>query len=319
MITQILGQFVIATFLMHVLPVDTGFFEDQVGMSSGTFNNTNVTELFPIAQEREVIKYPVKVDPNSYGIVTSAQSALVVDKASGMMLLGKHPDSIRSIGSVTKLMTALVFLDEDPDLSQIVTLDPAIDLVEGGRIYLAFYDGMTLKDVLGASIVGSDNTATESLMRFSGLGREAFIERMNEKAKDLGMHSTTFTDPTGIDSSNMSTARDLMTLLQTAEQEEILHNYMTTDKLYITQNSGRVILIENTNQLLNSFLNQGVYRITGGKTGFLPQAGYVLATSVMHNADEIYVIVLGADSKDARVSEASSLAAWAFKVFEWPN
>jgi len=216
-------------------------------------------------------------------------------------------------------MSALVFLDTEPDLTRLVSLDPSLDLVTGGRIYLAFYDPLKLEDVLAASLVGSDNTATESLARFSGMSKEVFVQKMNEKAKDFGMNSTIFTDPTGIDATNTSTATDLIKLLETAETKSILKKYMTSESIQIVQNSGQVITIENTDKLLASYLNEGSYKIVGGKTGYLPQAGYVLVTTIDREGDAVHVVVMGAESKDARVNEAKGLAAWAFKVFSWPQ
>ncbi|MBU1126115.1 serine hydrolase [Patescibacteria group bacterium] len=318
MITKLLGQFVVATLVMQMLPSDVSFFEWQTGV--GSENYILASEMiFPTAKERPETLYPVKKVIDSYGIVTTAESALVIDRDSGMMLLGKRPDDLRSIGSVTKLMTAIVFLDQNPDLTEMVELDPVLDLIEGGRIYLAFYDPIMLEDVFGASIVGSDNTATESLMRFSGLSSEEFVEKMNQKAAELGMASTSFIDPTGINSYNMSTARDLVKLLEASEAYPVLQKYMTTQRLAVHHESGRVIEIENTNGVLETFLNDGEYQVTAGKTGYLPQAGYVLATAVKRAENEIYVVVLGSESIAAREDEVKGLAAWVFKVFQWPS
>lgn len=319
MILKIVGQLVLATLMTQMLPADASNFEFIAGVSSDP--TTLQLSHFPEAEDREIAvrNYPIKANVNSYGVVTSARSVIVEDAKSGMVMLGKHPDDVRSIGSVTKLMTALIFLDQNPDLSEFVELDPALDLIIGGRIYLAFYDGISLEDVLGASLVGSDNTATESLMRFSGLDNETFVLKMNEKARELGMSSTKFVDPTGINAENTSTARDLVKLLRAANKNQIVKDFMVTKKLVVNHLSGRAIAIENTNKVLDTFLNEGEFEVTGGKTGFLPQAGYVLATSVERGLNEVYVVVLGSDSKDSRVLESKGLAAWAFKTFTWPK
>ncbi|MDP2631906.1 MAG: serine hydrolase [Candidatus Uhrbacteria bacterium] len=325
MILKLVGQLVIATVFTQLIPADASYFEWQAGVAGEPidFFETETLSAYgvslPVAGDRHPEDYPIKVDSDSYGIVTTAQSALVVDAESGMILLGKHPYQVRSIGSVTKLMSALVFLEADPDMNQIVTLDPTLDLIEGGRVYLAFYDGIELEDVLAASLVGSDNTATEALMRFSGLTREEFIARMNSKAEELGMKNSTFTDPTGIDSTNMSTAWDLVKLLRAAEDVATIQKFMTTSVITVQHLSGRSVTIENTNLLLESFLNTGEFDIAGGKTGYLPQAGYVLVSSIEKGSDKIYVIVMGSESKDTRVQEAKGLASWAFKVYKWPG
>ncbi len=326
MFIKFIGQFVFTLAMLQLIPVDAAQYEwnaevDSVSASAGLTQTEVglVTSSLPEAGDRELPNYPVKVDLDSYGIVTTAESALVQDAGSGMMLLAKHPYEERSIGSVTKLMTALVFLEQEPNLNEIVSLDPALDLIEGGRVYLAFYDGLTLEDVFAASIVGSDNTATEALVRFSGLTKDVFIARMNSLAIDLGMTSSSFTDPTGIDAGNRSTAQDLILLLEAAEQDELLATYMTDAQVTVEHLSGRLITIANTNSLLASYLNQGDFTITGGKTGFLPQAGYVLATTIEQDGNAVHVIVLGSDSKQDRVDEVKGLASWAFRVYQWPN
>lgn len=323
MIIKIVSQFLVAASVVHFLPADLAYLEHTLGEDVAYPERIaaeyigSATLGLPEAQER--VNYPVKVDEESFGIVTTAQSALVVDAESGMMLVAKHPDQVRSIGSVTKLMTAMVFLEQEPDLTQIVSLDPNVDLVEGGRIYLSFYTGTQLEDLLAASLVGSDNTATQSLIRFSGLSHAEFIDRMNEKALEIGMENTQFVDPTGIDGRNMSTARDLILLLAQSEEFPLIQQYSTTPRIDVYQSNGHVAAIENTNTLLNSYLNHGEYSIEGGKTGFLPQAGYVLATTVAENGKAVHVVVMGSETKESRVEEAKGLAAWSFKTFAWPG
>ncbi|MBT3231091.1 D-alanyl-D-alanine carboxypeptidase [Candidatus Uhrbacteria bacterium] len=322
MILKVIGQILVAASLVQVFPTDASVFEYQVG--EGDFEQTimSAAELevaYSVLPEADSRDYPVKVDLDSYGIVTTAWSAVVIDDSSGAVLFQKHPDALRSIGSVTKLMAALVFLEQNPDLSQTVTLDPDLDYVGGGRLYLGYFNGLLLSDVLAASLVGSDNTATQSLIRFSGLSSADFMARMNTKADELGMDQTEFYDATGLDARNMSTARELVILLQTAEQNEIIAYYTTQPFITITQASGRSVTVENTNTLLTTFMNEYPYSISGGKTGYLPQAGYVLATTVEYEGDKVHVIVMGAESKDARVSEAKGLAYWAFKTYQWPE
>jgi D-alanyl-D-alanine endopeptidase (penicillin-binding protein 7) len=315
-----IGQLLVAVSLVQIMPVDASIFEYNAGVGSVEKTIFSEQELIashatlPISDNRD---YPIKVNIDSYGIVTTAQSAIVVDDQSGAVLFEKHPDAIRSIGSVTKLMTAIVFFEQNPDLDKVVTLDQDLDYVGGGRVYMTYNDSVSLRDVLGASIVGSDNTATQSLVRFSGLSQDEFITRMNQKAIELGMPNTSFYDATGVSAYNMSTARELVLLLDSAEGNEIISNLMKSKTYTVKQASGRSVTIENTNGLLSTFMNEYPYKIIGGKTGYLPQAGYVLITTVDNSGNSIHVVVMGSESKDARVSEAKGLAYWAFKTYKW--
>lgn len=318
MLFKAMAQLVFATTLVNLFPVDGAYYEWQAEAAlreePPAWSSQEIMftmETLPAADDR--FPEPIKIDTDSFGIVTSARSVLVVDRDSGAVLFRKQPDQLRSIGSVTKLLSALVFLETSPDLSAYVTLDPTTDYVGGGRQYVPFYQAMPLSDVLAASLVGSDNTATQSLVRFSGLDLETFVARMNEKAAELGMEQSRFVDPTGVDPNNLSTARDLIALLEAANANEIIQAYMQSPFVNLHSDTS----IHNTNLLLKSFLNRGDYAVLGGKTGFLPEAGYVLATTVQEDDHAVHVIVMGSESQQARVDEAKGLAAWAFKTFDW--
>jgi len=322
---KLLSQILIIASISGLVPVDAAQLEYHAGAGGGleqgllpVFSQEELFSSLPVADERP-IDYPVKVDKDSYGIVTTAKSALVMDVDSGMMMYAKRPQQIRSIGSVTKLMSALIFLDQNPVLSRVVQLDSDQDLVYGGRIYLNFNDGISLEDLLGASLVGSDNSATKSLARFVDLTEEDFVAKMNEKARELGMVNTRFADLTGLDAGNVSTTHDLTKLLIAAESEVIVKKYMQSPAITVRQSSGTSIQIDNTNATLKSYLNEGDFSIEAGKTGFLPQAGYVLATIVGEGDHRIFVVVLGADSAEDRFVEVKGLSSWAFKTFKWPE
>ena len=315
MIIKILAQLILAVTAAELLPVDAAFYEWQAGVGTEPEQLQTAVLILPQADER--FEAPIKIDTDSFGIVLTAQSATIVDRDSGAVLFQKQASAVRPVGSVTKLMSALVFLERKNDLGDMVTLDPARDYVGGGIVYLGYYDGVSLFDVLRASLIGSDNTATQALVYFSGLTNEEFVKRMNVKAGELAMTSTQFTDPTGVDAHNVSSALDVVTLLRAAESEPTIKEITEQARVTITQQSGRSVSIVNTNGLLETFLNTGEYLVIGGKTGYLPQAGYVLASTVEKNGHAVHVVVLGSASKEARVQEAKGLAYWAFKTFSW--
>lgn len=315
---QSIGTFLVAASLFQLFPGDFSLLEQRYHRTE-----SEMTQLVPTGKLHTVTEmrdYPVKVDKDSLGIVTTAKSVIVTDAESGMVLLAEQPDQVRPMGSVTKLMTAMVFLDTDPDLSQVVDLRMS-DLVTGGRIYLWFNDGLLLEEVLGAAMVGSDNTAANALIRFSGYTFDEFLVKMNEKAEELGMSNTYFADATGIDAQNMSSARDIVRLLEAAVEYEEIAKYTVQPSLAIMQRSGRSIFMENTSSLTSSYMNEGLYKVKVGKTGYLPQAGYVLASTVQYGDERkaVHVVVLGSETKESRVNEVKGLAAWAFKVFQWPH
>jgi serine-type D-Ala-D-Ala endopeptidase (penicillin-binding protein 7) len=322
MIVRVISHFLMAASIVQFFPVDGAILEWQAGAAQPPEGFAQTFVYGPLATlpqaRNKVPDPPIKTDLQSFGVVTSAQSVVVIDAASGATLYAKNPNEVRSIGSISKLMSALVFLDTQPDLNRQVTVTPE-DFAGTGRVYLYYNDAVRLRDVLGASLVGSDNTATLALVRLSGLSEEDFVAKMNTKAIALGMTQTRFDDPSGLSEHNQSTVGELAILLHEAKQYTEITQFMVQDVFTVSQASGREVAIPSTNQLLTSSVNRGDYQITAGKTGFIPQAGYCLATAIKFNEHEIYVIVLGAEEIDDRFTDAISLATWVYKVFSWPK
>jgi len=321
MIGRIIAQLLFATSLFSIAPVDASFLENKVSdtpepLEAAHFLLSAGLSHLSLSADR-TISPPKKVVRNSFGVVTSADSSIIVDVKSGATLYAEKPDDVRPMGSITKLMTAMVFLDSKPDLKSKVKLI-SDDYVGGGRTYLKFDDGVILQDVLGTALVGSDNTAAHSLARLSGLSTDDFVKKMNEKAKELRMAQTMFVDPSGISSENVSTARDLSQLLLAAKSYDVLKDLMVSRALTVTQASGFGVNIESTNLLLGPEANSE-YVVSAGKTGYIPQAGYCLATVIEHDGNEVVIVVLGAQKIDDRFVDVKNLAVWVFKTFVWPK
>lgn len=275
---------------------------------------------FPVSKNREPSIHPVKTRADSLGVIISAQSAVVVDEKSGDMLFEKNSDEPRSIGSITKLMTALVFLEGiHPDLSASASVLPK-DKQPGGVDHIGMQDPVSVHDLLFASLVGSDNTATMSLVRLSGKTKEEFVHQMNERAAQMGLQQTTFIDPVGLSPENRALPSDVVTLLSVALDQPLIREATETSSVSFSSASGRAYHISSTNELLKSFLNTPPYAIVGGKTGYLPEAGYCLAIKVQKDGGkDLYVVVLGSDTLLGRFRDSKALAAWAYEAYAWPS
>lgn len=262
---------------------------------------------------------PVKVDPASLGVVTSAVSVLVMDRASGEVLFEKNPHEIRSIGSITKLMTAYVAHQSGLDLSEPASVT-AEDIRYGGINYLAIDDVVSVGDILEASLVGSDNSATAALVRLSGFETESFVALMNQTAAELGLKNTNFVDPTGLGSENRSTAHEITVLLDQVLSDEVIRAIVKEPEAIFSSSSGRDYKVPNTNELLTSYLNLDPFQIIGSKTGYLPEAGYCLAMVIQENfGHDIFVVVLGSSTKESRFQEAKGLTEWAYDTYDWSD
>ena len=326
MIFRLIAQLVLATSLLQMFPQDTALIEmaatlPESGERVQTAALFEAMELlgrdFP--ESKDAAREPIKLDPNSIGVITSAVSATVVDRATGKILFEKNSSEPRSIGSLAKLMTALVFLQGNPDLDAKASLQPA-DLRYGGMQHIQVYDEITVRDLLHASLIGSDNSATAALVRLSGLSLGDFIARMNEKAASLGMQNTTFVDSTGLSSENRSVVHDIVKLINYTMSNNTIRTATQLPTAVFTGSSGRTYHLTSTNELLHTFINQDPYRIIGGKTGFLPEAGYCFGALISENdVHEIIVVVLGSYTKQGRFQDAKAMAAWTFKTFDWPD
>lgn len=319
MLNELFASLILNRLSSALLPTDGAVLESAaVGQEykSTTFGSDG--GVFNAYLQAVKEKAPVKIDRESLGVVTTAKSTIVVDADTGVLLYGEKPYDVRAIGSVTKLMSAMVFLDTAPDLTKMVTLDPKTDAVGGGRQYVAFYEPVMLRDVLGATLVGSDNSAAQSLVRFSGMTEEQFVVKMNEKARELGLSKTYFTDPTGIEATNVSSALDLSRLLATAATYKDIVP-LSQSAVYAFSQSGNTVTVESTNEVLKSYQGASAFRVVTGKTGYLPESGYVLISTVESRGHRVHVVVMGADTKENRATELRALAEWTFRVYKWPN
>lgn len=314
-------QTILTLSLVQLVPVNGAAFERAaklptaesraVLLEAATLAGQHVS--LPLSEERA----PSRVDSDSLGVVTSARSVLVVDRETGLTLYAKNPDEVRPVGSISKLMTALIFLQKAPDLGAAASVFGE-DYRPGGRVYLAANDPVTAADLLRASLVGSDNTATMSLVRISGMSEADFVSQMNARAAELGMVATVFHDPTGLSPRNVSSAGDIVRLLEAVQSQPEIAATIIMPEVTITQGSGRAVIIPSTDELLTSFINQPPFAMLGGKTGYLPEAGYGIGVGVRHEGDgDVFIVLLGSDTKDTRVQEVKGLASWVYRVFEW--
>lgn len=260
------------------------------------------------------ISQPVRVlDNRSLGVKVTAPSAIVLDLPSGEILFEKNSHRQQPIASLTKLMSALVFLENSPDFEQEAEITQG-DWQPDSTVALYTGDKLSLRDLFYSSLAGSANNATMALMHASSLSEENFVKKMNNRARLLGLKNTYFTEPTGLDSGNVSTAYDIARLAAYALRDgNIKKAVTTTDYSFNIHNTGRFQKVTNTNKLLKSFLN-----ITGGKTGFTDAANYCLASRIVNDrGNEIMVVVLGSASEESRFQEVKGLAWWTFENYQW--
>ncbi len=233
-----------------------------------------------------------------------AGAAIIYNPATHEVLYESNAQTPRSIASITKVMTAVAFLENEVDLSRVVTVDPA-DLRGASTTYLRRGDKVTIEQLLHLLLIGSDNVAARTLARNSIYGPIGFVERMNQKAAELGLGSTRYSDPSGLYADNVSSAFDMARLISFATGDERIASIMRM-KDYRFVAPRRTVTLNNTNHLVGTDVD-----VRGGKTGFISKSGYCLATLLrLPQGDQVAVVVLGAKSNPARFWETRHLFNW---------
>jgi D-alanyl-D-alanine endopeptidase (penicillin-binding protein 7) len=233
-----------------------------------------------------------------------AAAAIIYDPQTGDVLWEANSHDQRSIASLTKLMTAVTFMADDPDLSQKITVTRA-DVTRASVTYIRAGEVLTYNDLLHLTLIASDNAAARVLARTSEGGTTAFVGRMNQMAANLGLKNSHYEDPSGLDADNVSSAYDISHLIAFANSDERLGPIMRTES-YTVRTNRRSVTIRNTNKLL------GEVDVVAGKTGFIRKAGYCLATLIQGpQGAPLAVVVLGAANSTVRFWEARHLFNWA--------
>jgi serine-type D-Ala-D-Ala endopeptidase (penicillin-binding protein 7) len=264
-------------------------------------------EAARVRQLQEAMTPRFKTDAVTGSLVPDvrAAAAIIFNPETGEVLWEENAQDKRSIASITKVMTAVVFLEDNPDLAQQITIERS-DVYAASTTYLRANERVSVNDLLHLTLIASDNAAARALSRISHGGTASFVERMNEKAIELGLESTSFTDPSGLNAANVSSAYDLSRLISYASGNEVMSPIMRTQN-YTASVGRRKVNIHNTNRLVGG---TGI-EVMAGKTGFISKAGYCLATLLkLPTGNPVAVVVLGARSNPGRFYETRHLINW---------
>jgi D-alanyl-D-alanine endopeptidase (penicillin-binding protein 7) len=238
----------------------------------------------------------------------ASANALVLDAKAGQPIYAKSADTVTPIASVTKLMTAMVVLDAEQPLDEPISVGIAdIDLLKGSHSRLNLGAELPRSEMLRLALMASENRAASSLARHYPGGTEACVEAMNLKAASLGMTHTHFDDPTGLSSSNVSTASDLSRMVRAAAEYDLIRNYTTTPSHYVeVQPTGKVLGYNNTNALVRA----GQWDITVSKTGFIREAGKCLVMLANIASRPIVIVLLDSYGQLTRIGDANRVKHW---------
>ena len=248
---------------------------------------------------------PADATPAPLNLRSSA--AVVFDEASGEALYGKNAELVTPIASITKLMTAMVVLDAGLPLDERIAItSDDIDIVKGTRSRLHVGATLTRHDLLLLALMASENRAASALGRAYPGGRPAFIARMNAKALEIGMRNTRFMDSTGLTSENVSTAEDLVRLVDAADGYPLIRELSTTASAEVDVGRRRPIQFGNSNALVRS----KAWDIEVSKTGYISEAGRCLVMKATIASRRVIIVLLDSVGKNSRLGDANRIRKW---------
>ncbi|MEZ5570419.1 MAG: D-alanyl-D-alanine endopeptidase [Halioglobus sp.] len=234
-------------------------------------------------------------------------SALVLD-ANGNLIYGKDVDTVRPIASITKLMTAMVTLDAELNLDELITIteeDRDSLRMTGSRLSI----GATLprRELLLLALMSSENRAAKALGRNYPGGTSAFVNAMNDKAESLGMTHSHFADPAGLNAQNVSTATDLAKMLAAAHEYPLITTATTTTDREVRPFAQRgAMTFNNTNRLMKN----KDWHIELSKTGYINEAGRCLVMQATIEGEPVSIVLLNSFGKLTPYGDSNRLRKW---------
>lgn len=217
----------------------------------------------------------------------TAKSTIVMDLDSGRIFYEKNANQKRLIASITKIMTAIVAIEEG-DLTEKITVGEEVLSMYGTNIYVEVGEKMKLRDLLYGLLLRSGNDASVVIAKAIAGSEEKFVNLMNKKAQEIGMKNTIFKNPHGLDeeTENYSTAYDMALLSKYAYKNKTYRNIVSTDK-YEVSTGKKTYLWYNRNKLLTTY-----EYCTGGKNGYTPRAGKTLVTTASKKGLNLTIVTL---------------------------
>lgn len=251
-----------------------------------------------------------------------AKDFVLMDGDSGVTLNSKNPDTRVPIASTTKIMSAVVAIS-NYQMDDVVTVPLKATQQTPTLVNLRSGEKITVSELLHCLLIKSGNDSAYALGSFmdstGGDNTAHFVDKMNEKAKELGMYDTHYLDPAGLSDDGYSTAHDLGIITRYALMNPLFREIVTTQN-YVATNTTKTIFhqLENSNRLVTTYQYPGAI---GVKTGFTDAASHCLVAAATRDNHTLIAVVLGtyANTANASADEARKLLDWGFANVVWNN
>ncbi|MCX6796151.1 MAG: serine hydrolase [Candidatus Falkowbacteria bacterium] len=277
-------------------------------------NSTSLNYSLPPSNDKQSL--PPRLKDNAEKIDLENVVYLVMDKESGAILLKQNESTSTAIASITKLATALVFLEQKLDWERTYKIK-AIDIIGGGKSNIMPGEEIKIRDLFFLSLASSDNSATEALVHATGMTDEKFGAEINRKLAEWQLDNTHFSDPTGLSNANVSTAADVAKLAKLAFANKDIREATLTKRYEFITKAGVTRVAKNTDLLLDIFPQNGV-KVVGGKTGYTENAGYCFVGQFVNGSGhEIISVILGGPDINSRFAETKRIVHWTYNNYLW--
>lgn len=252
-------------------------------------------------------------------LAENAKSAILIEASTGEILFEKNADERLVPASMTKMMSMLVIIEaiENGDLkwNQEIQVSENASSMGGSQILLETGEKMSVRDLFKGVAIASGNDAVVALAEAVAGTEDAFVQKMNDKAKELGLKNTNFKNPHGLDTANhYSSARDMSLIAKELVKHEKVLEFTSVYEDYLRENTDRKIWLVNTNKLVRFY--DGV---DGLKTGFTEGAGYCLTATAKKDGMRVIAVVMGEADSKTRNQEVSEMLDYAFAQYKLEN
>jgi D-alanyl-D-alanine endopeptidase (penicillin-binding protein 7) len=236
--------------------------------------------------------------------------ALVMDQDTNEVVFSKNSDAVLPIASLTKLMTAMVVVEAKLPMEDMVTVTAEdVDTEKNSSSRLSVGSTLSRGELLHLALMSSENRAAHALGRTFPGGMPAFVVSMNAKARSLGMTDTRYVDPTGLNSGNQSSAKDLASLVKAAYQQPLIRELSTSPE-YAVRLGARQVQFRNTNSLVRN----PSWDIGLQKTGYIVEAGRCLVMQAKMAGRKFIMVFLDSAGKYSRQADAERVRRWIEKA-----
>jgi serine-type D-Ala-D-Ala endopeptidase (penicillin-binding protein 7) len=232
--------------------------------------------------------------------------AFVIDQDTDEVLVSKNSEAVLPIASLTKLMTALVVVDARQPMDDLIEITQEdVDTEKNSSSRLAVGSVLTRGEALHLALMSSENRAAHALGRYFPGGLRSFVPAMNQKSRQLGMFDSHFVDPTGLNSQNQSSAKDLVSLVKAASQKTLIRE-LSVSLGYALQTGARLVQFRNT----NSLVHDPSWEIGLQKTGYIVEAGRCLVMQARMSGRRLIMVFLDSSGKYSRLADAERVRRW---------